>query len=205
MLRDLQRLSEEAAAISLIQGTSHEVIDKYIAHIDPSGFQTTTAAREMLFDNYEERLYLSNLADASTDKTPFDLVVEGADKVSKQLLESIEIQQEDHGKAILVFTIVTLIFLPLSFVTGFFGMSTTDIRNLEYGQWIFWATGLPLTALIIGVSMYIAYRGEYLRDRLSGVSVSKPAQRARRGRQDTGAPDREKEKRSQDLSGLESV
>lgn len=52
--------------------------------------------------------------------------------------------------------IVTVIFLPLSFVSSLFGMNTGDIRTLEKGQWIFWAVAIPLTVIVIVLSLWYA-------------------------------------------------
>lgn len=49
----------------------------------------------------------------------------------------VEINDDDHGKAILMFTIVTLVFLPLSFVASFLGMNTADIRNQTANQMLY--------------------------------------------------------------------
>ncbi|KAL4971763.1 hypothetical protein BDW66DRAFT_164757 [Aspergillus desertorum] len=47
--------------------------------------------------------------------------------LERQIVQRVDIIQEDHGKAILVFTIVSTIFLPLSFVSSYLGMNTADI------------------------------------------------------------------------------
>lgn len=44
---------------------------------------------------------------------------------------------------------MTIIFLPLSAVASILGMNVNDVRNMEFNQWIFWATALPLTVVII--------------------------------------------------------
>lgn len=48
---------------------------------------------------------------------------------------------------------VTIIFLPLSTISSIFGMNTSDVRNMELGQWLYWATALPatLTAILFGL------------------------------------------------------
>jgi hypothetical protein len=56
------------------------------------------------------------------------------------------------------FTIVTIIFLPLSTVAGILGMNTNDVRNMTVNQWVFWATALPLTILII--TLCLIWAGE---------------------------------------------
>lgn len=35
-------------------------------------------------------------------------------------------------------------------------MNTRDIRSLENGQWIFWAVAVPLTVLVISLSLWYA-------------------------------------------------
>lgn len=77
---------------------------------------------------------------------------------------SVEINDDDHGKAILVFTIVTLVFLPLSFVTSFLGMNTVDIRNQTSTQSLFWIVALPITAVVVVVALIIGYKYEVMRE-----------------------------------------
>ena len=46
---------------------------------------------------------------------------------------------ESNNKAILVFTVVTVIFLPLSFFTSYFGMNLEGIVNSNKTERYFWA------------------------------------------------------------------
>jgi Mg2+ and Co2+ transporter CorA len=62
--------------------------------------------------------------------------------------QSISIRTESNEKAILIFTVVTVIFLPLSFVTGYLGMNVEDIRNLSKTQSLFWVISMPITFVI---------------------------------------------------------
>ena len=66
-----------------------------------------------------------------------------------QNLRMIESNKDRQEAAIFAFTIVTVIFLPLSFVSSIFGMNTSDVRDMRHGQWLYWAAALPLTGLII--------------------------------------------------------
>lgn len=68
----------------------------------------------------------------------------------------MDTNKDRQEKAILVFTIVTIIFLPLSFVASVFGMNTKDVRDMPYRQWVYWAAGLPLTIVVIIVSLWFA-------------------------------------------------
>lgn len=46
---------------------------------------------------------------------------------------------------------MTVIFLPLSFITGYLGMNVEDIRNMGKTQSIFWVIATPITFVIAGV------------------------------------------------------
>lgn len=56
--------------------------------------------------------------------------------------------------AIYAFTIVTIIFLPLSSVAGIFGMNTADIRDMDLGQWAYWAAAIPVTVVVIVLGLW---------------------------------------------------
>jgi hypothetical protein len=73
-------------------------------------------------------------------------------------LQQIDSNKDRQEAAIFVFTIVTVIFLPLSTVAGILGMNTYDVRNMSVNKWVFWATALPLTFLII--VLCLAWAGE---------------------------------------------
>ena len=64
--------------------------------------------------------------------------------------------KDRQENAIMVFTIVTIIFLPPSFISSVFGINTTDIRNMPYEQWAYWAAGLPLTFVVVFGSLWWA-------------------------------------------------
>jgi len=68
----------------------------------------------------------------------------------------VESNKDRQENAIMVFTIVTIIFLPLSFVASVFGMNTRDVRDMPYSQWAYWAAGLPLTVFVIVGSLWWA-------------------------------------------------
>ena len=57
--------------------------------------------------------------------------------VTWQNTQKIASTKDRQDKAIYAFTIVTIIFLPLSFVSGFLGKNTIDIRNSNSNQWVF--------------------------------------------------------------------
>ena len=43
-------------------------------------------------------------------------------------------------------------------------MNTTDIRDTKFPQWIFWVSALPLTILVVVISLFVAHKIESLKD-----------------------------------------
>jgi Mg2+ and Co2+ transporter CorA len=90
---------------------------------------------------------------------------ENSNALINRTIQLVNIRLEDHGKAILVFTIVTIIFLPLSFVSSFFGMNFSDIRNMESTQRLFWAVSGSLTVATVGFAIFLAFFGSKIVDK----------------------------------------
>ncbi|KAM0722629.1 hypothetical protein Q7P37_002070 [Cladosporium fusiforme] len=84
---------------------------------------------------------------------------DNANTLVSRTIQLVNIRLEDHGKAILVFTVVTIIFLPLNFVTSFFGMNTSDIRDMTATQSLFWLVAICVTVGVLGVSIFLAFQG----------------------------------------------
>lgn len=91
---------------------------------------------------------------------------DNTDRLVTRTIQLVNIRLEDHGKAILVFTVVTIIFLPLNFVSSFFGMNFRDIRAMEQTQWLFWAVALCVTAGVVATSIFLAFEGRSLVEKL---------------------------------------
>ena len=70
-------------------------------------------------------------------------------------MNRIDANKDRQEAAILVFTTVTIILLSLSFVSSIFGMNTSDIRNTDTHQWIFWACVIPLTIAVMLLSLLV--------------------------------------------------
>ena len=73
--------------------------------------------------------------------------------------QSISLKAESNNKAIIVFTVVTIVFLPLSFVTSYLGMNTSDLRNMKSGQQLFWAIGAPVAFVVLSTALVAAFYG----------------------------------------------
>ncbi|KAM4059652.1 corA-like Mg2+ transporter protein [Hirsutella rhossiliensis] len=62
--------------------------------------------------------------------------------------------KDRQENAIYAFTIVTIIFLPISATSSIFGMNTSDVRNMVSGQWLYWAVTVPVTLMVILIGLW---------------------------------------------------
>jgi succinate dehydrogenase hydrophobic anchor subunit len=72
-----------------------------------------------------------------------------------QAKQSIDVRSEANNWAIYIFTAVTVIFLPLTFVTGLLSMNTSGLRDSTKRQWIYWAIAIPFTIMVIVIALFV--------------------------------------------------
>ena len=137
---------------------SKVLLRNYGRTLRPESYRKCPASREVLFPT-EEAYLKKTFQVANRQLRALDVLDRRVQGLADQVKRSVEVLEEDHGKAILTFTIITTIFLPLSFATSFFGMNTIDIRNMNGGQGIFWAAAVPFTAVIASITLLMAFRG----------------------------------------------
>ncbi|CAI4214455.1 unnamed protein product [Parascedosporium putredinis] len=73
--------------------------------------------------------------------------------LEESLRNQIDANKDRQEQAIFAFTIVTVIFLPISAVSSIFGMNTSDVRDMEQSQWLYWVVALPVTAFVFVAAM----------------------------------------------------
>ena len=134
--------------------------------LNDSTYEKDIPSRRAMYP-YEDQLLTSCLEHLSLTREDYVDQIRRCGPLSESTKQSLEINEEDHGKAIMIFTIVTIIFLPLSFVTSYLGMNTSDIRDMESRQSLFWSIAIPLTAVTMGSILFISYNGDELRDSIS--------------------------------------
>ncbi|EKG14464.1 Mg2+ transporter protein CorA-like/Zinc transport protein ZntB [Macrophomina phaseolina MS6] len=118
---------------------------------------------------------------------------DNSNNLLNRTIQLVNMRLEDHGKAILVFTIVTVIFLPLSFVTSFFGMNFSDIRDMDQTQRLFWIVAASVTVGVVGLASFLAFYGGEIVEAFMDWRESRAARRrtklpkVRRRNRPTGA------------------
>lgn len=55
-----------------------------------------------------------------------------------------------------------------SFVTGFLGMNTTDIRDIDASQTLYWFIAIPITAGVLAAAFLYGYKGDEIEDWVQG-------------------------------------
>jgi Mg2+ and Co2+ transporter CorA len=133
----------------------------------PYKYTTATSIPPADISTYRQLSFSNHLADPSAqlldnlEREYADLVDlrDNSNTLINRTIQLVNIRLEDHGKAILVFTIVTIIFLPLSFISSFFGMNFSDIRDMERTQRLFWLVAGCLTVGTVGFSFFLAFYG----------------------------------------------
>ncbi|KAK2008087.1 hypothetical protein LZ32DRAFT_662395 [Colletotrichum eremochloae] len=117
--------------------------------------------REKLF-GIEGELLSEVLHTVKQEDESFDMTLELCDRLKGLTSELTDIMTDDQGRAVFVFTVVTVTFLPLSFVASYLSMSGgTDGLGMEWGdvQARFWMVAGPLTVAVAAFCFYIAGRG----------------------------------------------
>ena len=127
--------------------------------LDPASFSAPSLARKLRFE-YERKGIDKVLTTIEEHLRAYAELRDRAKQLSIENVQLVETLQDDNSKAILIFTMVTILFLPLSFVTGFFGMNLNGISGTDSGVRHFWAIALPLTAGIVIVCIVFAIKGE---------------------------------------------
>lgn len=151
-----------------------DIITQLCRTLRPASFKVTSPQRVEQY-KLEEQATEHVRSLGKSHQRVYDRHIRKLERLEQEALQGVEIQQDDHGKAILVFTIVTVVFLPLSFATSFLGMNTSDIRSTDSSQWLFWSIALPLTVLTMATALSIGYYGERIGDALAQLL---PAARA---------------------------
>lgn len=166
LLRDLNLLQEELQILTSITMQQVTLIKNYIRVLYDGSYQKPTPSRQSMFVD-ELSLFRSCLESLNLVLEDYEDLIRRCSPLANRTKQSLEINDEDHGKAIMAFTVVTVIFLPLSFATSYFGMNTVDIRDMNQKQGLFWIVAIPLTVVTVGACLLIGYNGDQLRDMIS--------------------------------------
>ncbi|KAJ4989706.1 mg2+ transporter [Stagonosporopsis vannaccii] len=185
LVMDLLQVQEELNIVISIMEQQMEVVSNLQGHLKlertkrqryystPPNSKTSTQSippvgastyRQLSFSNHLSDPFAQLLDNLEREHADLIDLRENSNALINRTIQLVNIRLEDHGKAILVFTIVTIIFLPLSFISSFFGMNFSDIRDMERTQRLFWLVAGCLTVATVGFSLFFAFYGGSIMD-----------------------------------------
>lgn len=108
----IHELQEELQALGKIFGRQQTLLRWYMDTVKPQTSDLAYKARKTPF--LFEKKYMEDQCDILEEREKqIDMIQSSATALKLHVSQMIEILEEDHGKAIRVFTVVTLFFLPL--------------------------------------------------------------------------------------------
>ena len=159
LLQKINAYSEEVRIVIDILNQQNNVLLQFRENLNPKTFQAPSIARKLRY-KYECRGIDRLLEKIKESSSSFSELFRRADQLGHENVRLVETLQDDNSKAIFIFTLVTILFLPLTFVAGFFGMNLKGIDGSERDYWHFWTIALPMTAGIILICTLVTLKGE---------------------------------------------
>jgi len=157
LLQKLNAFEEEVEIVHDVLRQQKDVLSSLRNCLDPAEFKKPTTARRMRFD-FEKHGIEKILTLIEEQLRHCRELRERAKVLAVQNVQLVETLADDHGRAIFVFTLITIVFLPLSFVASFFGMNLAGISGTDSKVSHFWYIGLPFTAGIMALCIsFVAY------------------------------------------------
>lgn len=157
LLQKLNAFEEEVDVVDdvLVQQTT--VILAFRVSLDPAEFKKPTTARKMRFQ-FERQGIERILTHIKEQRRHCRELRERAKVLAVQNVQLVETLADDNGRAIFVFTFITVLFLPLSFVAGFFGMNLAGISDTKSKVSHFWYIAVPLTvSILVLCAVFVAW------------------------------------------------
>ena len=136
-----------------------KVLIQFRTCLDPAEFKRPTTARKMRF-KFEKIGIERVLTHIKDQRRHCKELSDRAKVLEDQNVRLVETLADDNSRAIFIFTFITILFLPLSFVATFFGMNVVGINPTKSTTEHFWVVGAPLTGGIFVICLIFVFRGE---------------------------------------------
>ncbi|GAB7365211.1 hypothetical protein MBLNU230_g6297t1 [Neophaeotheca triangularis] len=157
----LRYLKFELNAFSQIQAGQLGVLNAFYDQVEPSFARPDDSdadrERPVPSPDYEKGAHTlhSSIMRLKKENTIIQWLDQSIPPLQEECRAQVLAMEDWRSNAAVVFAIVTVIFLPPSFVSSIYGMNTADIRDTEVRQWTYWATALLLTLIVITVTLWV--------------------------------------------------
>lgn len=97
-------------------------------------------------------MYLGDVADHTLTYTQdLDVMQSNVKSMIDLVFNTISIQSSD---AVRLLSLVTVVFLPLSFLTGYFGMNFKNFEILDHSDGFYWGVAIPFAVVLVLILMW---------------------------------------------------
>ena len=159
LLQIINAFEEEIAIVNDILIQQEKVLQAFRGYLEPSSFKRPSTARKLRFE-FEKKGIERILTSIREQLRNCTELRERARVLAVQNVHLVETLQDDNSRAIFIFTFITVLFLPLSFVAGFFGMNVVGISGTHSTTKHFWVIAAPITGGILILCAIVVRWGE---------------------------------------------
>ena len=159
LLKRINSFQEEVDIVNSVLLQQKKVLVDFRACLDPAEFKRPTTARKIRF-KFEKSGFERAITHISDQQRYCKELCDRAKVLEDQNVRLVETLADDNSRLIFIFTFITILFLPLSFVATFFGMNVVGINPTKSTTSHFWVIGAPLTGGIFIICMIFVFKGE---------------------------------------------
>ena len=158
LLQKLNAFEEEVDVVNGVLVQQKTVLLTFRESLDPGGFKKGgTTARKMRFE-FETGGIERILTHIEEQLRYCQELRKRAKVLAVQNVQLVETVADDNSRTIFVFTFITVLFLPLSFVAGFFGMNLAGVSDTKSEVSHFWYIAVPLTVgILVLCAIFVAW------------------------------------------------
>ena len=168
LLQKINAFLEEIAIVNDVLKQQIRVLVGLRKSLNPVMFKTPSIARKLRY-NFECKGIDKIVTTIQEQLRYCEELHERAKLLSEQNVQLVETLQDNINKAIFIFTLVTIIFLPLGFIAGYFGMNLAGITGTTRPASDFWFIAIPVTVGIVVICSIVAFKGEEVFFAVEGI------------------------------------
>ncbi|KAK9473060.1 uncharacterized protein V1510DRAFT_393555 [Dipodascopsis tothii] len=159
--RDLHVLSKELAMLKRTLIPIYSLVMALREHADVA--RNTVLGQTAAGGHISEfaKMYLSDVADHVLSFTDnLDMMRNTTENMINLIFNTMSVQENEAMRQL---TLVTILFLPLTFLTGYFGMNFNTFGALNHSTLYFWQIAIPVTVFVLGILAWAWVRQQFRR------------------------------------------